>query len=297
MKTLIIYLLISFPALLFATTEYKYIDIKGEIIQLGNYKGAWSLKTDKTNLNFSDYKQETIADYLNIKNGEKVLIYFHSLLGGVNVYHKNTVKKLKEIEGMDKVISVVWHTKELNYVNSWNQAIQTSKLYKPIVGNILENNNIDKYILCHSMGHRIFEGIVKDYSEGSVSIEKIIFTGSDLDLDVFEKSLATLPSLSKNIFLYVHRKDRLLQKSKRSHKRERLGLDGLRDDFGLASIDNLERIDVTNSSGSKFIRLTNHIYFKRDKEVLSDINLVLNSSPDARKSNFIIGKDNIRYIE
>ena len=293
MKILITSLLISLPLFLFATTEYKYIDIKGDNIQLGSYKGAWSVKTNKINLDLKGYDYTTIDDYLNIKDGEKVLIYFHSLLGGVNVYHKNTVKKLKEIEGMDKVISIIWHTEGLNYVNSWNQAIQTSELYKPIVGNILENENIDKYILCHSMGHRIFEGIVKDYTAGTIKIDGIIFTGSDLDLDVFEKSLVTLPNLTKNIFLYVHRNDRLLKKSKKSHERERLGLDGLSADFRLETIANLERIDVTNSSGAKLIRLTNHIYFKRDKMVLADINLVINGRLDQRVS--IIESKDLEY--
>lgn len=276
MKAILSIIFILFQLVGHANTEYIYIDIKKDIIQLGTHENNWSFKTDKLNMKVGEINYDKINTYLNIKKNDRVLLYFHCLYGGVNVYHKNTVKKLKQLEGLDKVISLIWHTDGVNYLNSWNEASKTSELYKPILNQLLENSEITKYVLCHSMGHRIFEGLVKDYTDSEIKIKSIFFTGTDLEMDVFENSLHSLPSLTDRLVLYVHKNDRLLKKSRKSHNNKRLGIDGLITSPYLNSISNLERIDVTNSSGRKLVRLTNHIYFKRDKLVLKDMNNVIN---------------------
>jgi len=230
----------------------------------------------------SESSVDEVSEFFNIKSNEKVLVYFHSLYGGVNVYHKNTVRKLKELDGFDRIISVIWHTDGWNYLNSYNAASATSELYQPYLETILERRDIELSILCHSMGHRIFEGVVKDYSANEISLNKVIFTGSDLDLESFDNSLRSLPSFTKQLVVYVHENDRLLKQSRKFHKKDRLGLNALQKDF--SSIQNLECIDVTNSSGQKLIRLSNHIYFKRDKLVLADINNVLNEQKEIRNA-------------
>lgn len=284
MKVLIIIVSSLLPFYGYSNTEYTYIDIKNDKIQLGSYAGDWSIKVDRLKLNLGDDNHEKIDNYLDIEKGDKVLLYFHSLYGGVNVYHKNTIKKLKNIEGFDKVISVIWHTENIYFLNSWQNAIETSQLYQPILAPILENAEIETHVLCHSMGHRIFEGLVKDYSKSEINLKSVLFAAADLNLDVFEKSLINLPSLTDKLIVYVHEKDRILKVSGKSHKGNRLGLDGLTLLNSLSSISNLERINVTNSSGVKFFRLSNHIYFKRDKMVLMDINNVLNDLLVERKS-------------
>jgi len=125
MKQLIFAILLLVPSCLFANTDYKYIDIKQGQIHLGTYKGVFSVKANKVNYNLGQVDPGELDSYLNIKQGDRVLLYFHSLYGGVNVYHKHTIKKLKEIDGFDKVISVIWHTEGLNYLTSWDKASET----------------------------------------------------------------------------------------------------------------------------------------------------------------------------
>lgn len=134
------------------------------------------------------------------------------------------------------------------------------------------------------MGHRIFEGIVKQHKSFAFKFELIVFAAADLDLDVFNKNLFLLPQISQKIVVYNHEKDRWLKLSKQIHKRKRLGLNAIEKLEILEKIKNLERINVTHSSGKKAIRFSNHIYFKNNKSVGKDLQMLLNNDFQERNN-------------
>ncbi len=132
--------------------------------------------------------------------------------------------------------------------------------------------------MCHSMGHRIFQGVVDHAAIDVVNIDLLILVGSDLPVYIFEESFQAIADMTERIVLYVHENDRLLKVSHKKHGKERLGKDGLLESGKINELKNLQRIDVTHSKGQAWIRLSNHIYFKRDAHVLQDINWVINEN-------------------
>ena len=299
MKTcskILCFLLFFPPILLFGAGKNFYLDLKEDYIEVGEYVGKRHKKTvfqtfDRNNLDVIGIKN------LLIGKDEKILFYIHSMFGGVHLYHKNSLNKIAEIENLDKTISIVWHVDKINYKGAWKlapaQGIDISLLLKTL----LEEKSNDFHMLCHSMGHRIFEGMVGTGNWNGSAFKTIILAAADLDIDIFEKSLVNAPKISERLIIYTNGNDRLLKISSRKLKRKRLGLHGHEKPYcdKLLQIKNLEIVNVTNAVPGRKIRYTNHIYFKNNPNVLVDINRVINGREVERRASINFRKEG--YVE
>jgi len=291
---IIIFLLIQLSPL-YATTNF-YIEITKTEIEVGRYTDNKYKKRP-----IKSYKKEAI-DMKDIKEifddkakGKRVLFYFHSMWGSVQPYHNNSLKKINQSLKVDQIITVEWHADGLKYKKSWEQSIHQGAQISKLFEQLINNKHNEYFVLCHSMGHRIFEGVIKEIPASNHPIKAIFFAAADLDIDVFETNLKQLTTTCDQIIIYIHEKDRLLKVSKKIHKKERLGLHASKHRASFTAIANLEIVNVTTSLEKKQRALSHHIYFKTNKSVLRDIALVIEENIEKRKSYHKKVVDN--YIE
>lgn len=278
-------------------TENYYIELKKNTLEIGQYLGE---NFKKKPLKTYPYGKENIAEIkqLLFQNGdEEVLYYFHCLFGGMRLFHKTSLQQLNQGNTTTKVVSIVWHAPKMGYKKNWEASIQLGETIQFMMSELWSIPAKSNRILCHSMGHRIFTGAFKSVDYQVIKFEWVVLAAADLDMDIFEKDLTQMPEMSKKIVAYIHLKDKLLKASTRKHGRKRLGLHGLEKDDFLDKIGNLERIDVTNSSGKRVVRTTNHSYFKRDKMVLKDIYNLMKNNSTARFGYLHQKEDNIWRLE
>ncbi|MEZ4948152.1 MAG: alpha/beta hydrolase [Saprospiraceae bacterium] len=249
-----------------AVPQY-FIELKEDKVVVGKYLNG-SLKKipiQKYSLDKVDSKQ--IFDFLFQNKPTSTLFYFHSFWGSFPPYHHDSLKKLGSLKGIEKIISIEWHGASLSYKKSWHKAPEQGKSVSELLNFLFLKNNNFNYLLCHSMGHRIFQGAFSSFREEKIHFEKIFFPGADLNSDVFETALKELPQKADSIYIYTHQKDFLLKMSKIVHGRNRLGLHGASKPPG----GNVKSIEVTAMENHKKGISTHHVYFKRDPVVLEDI--------------------------
>lgn len=153
-KILLPLLVISIQTAICATSNY-YIEIKKDKIDIGEYSPKKYKKQHLKSYPKAEIDFDEVAQLLLADSSESVLFYFHAMWGGQKVYHVNSVKKLNTIEGIDKIISIIWHTDKLGYKSSWNLAIHQGEMLSPLISELTGKGENKNFVLCHSMGHRI----------------------------------------------------------------------------------------------------------------------------------------------
>jgi hypothetical protein len=261
------------PLKIFAPVENLYIELIGESgIRAGFFDSTQfqKIKTEKF-----DFQPDSLLFHEKLlfqkTNSDTfvTLYYFHAMWGNQPNYHRKNLKRLSEVAGVNRIVSVLWHADQMGYLANWEKSYETGRHFSPLFQEIFQQQKGKKVILCHSMGHRVFEGIVSGFQSDSLLFDDVIFAAADLDTNVFEKNLSRLPKISGEIHLFIHKNDRLLKASKFMHKRDRLGLNGAENSEGLSI--NIRQIDVTNAPRDKALSFSNHIYFVRNQSVYSDI--------------------------
>ena len=263
-----------------------YLEITKSGIEIGQYSKRNFKKERLKSYSKDQVDIGEISKFFTSKEQGHVLFYFHSMWGGVKPYHKNSLRKLNEIQGIDKTISIVWHADAMGYEGSWLGAIQQGRFISPIVSQLCLDSTGTYFVLCHSMGHRFFEGVMEALKDSAIRFQAVFFAAADLDVDVFSKNLAVLPVVSGKTVLYINRKDRLLKLSRRVHKRERLGLNAADHLSELQRAGNVEVVDITDSKRSLFTLKSSHIYFKNRKSVLRDMEYVITKNEVLRLEHF-----------
>lgn len=265
-----------------------YIEIADSAVNIGEYVGKTFDEKEIGKFYLETFNTTEILTALNLETeDENVLFYFHSMWGGVKPYHKNSLKILNsELNRIDKIISVIWHAKSLRYKTNWKNSTNPGRVISPMIDSIILNTKNKNFVLCHSMGNRVFEGVVSGFSGNIRRFETVILAGADLDVDVFEDGFSMLPNYSDKVVIYVNDKDRLLKTSRFLHKRERLGLSAGQQNEELSKIGNLEMVDVTHSSSGKLISLSQHIYFKNNDAVVQDINHLVSGELASRELTY-----------
>ncbi len=139
LKSIVLTISLAFTInVLQANSTFRYLEIHQNEIEIGTYQGKGIKKKNPIvfplkNLDIKEVKK-ALLENISDSNNPKVLYYFHSLYGGVSIYHRNTIKKMHSIEDVDLVVSVIWHTEGLSYKNSYLQAYETGKSISTFVG-------------------------------------------------------------------------------------------------------------------------------------------------------------------
>ena len=226
---------------------------------------------------------DSIVDVVCPKSTEKTLVYIHGLGGDAKRTQKQIPKyfndSLRGNRYTNRTISFVWHATRFWYSDTWQEGYETGKLFAPIFNKILENSSENATVLCHSMGHRIFEGVASELEKvhnKNLPIEDVIFTAPDLYTDAFNKNLAHLPDYCSSITIYIKKKDKTLGVSKMIHHANRMGLKGVTE-FNEALKVKIQQIECSNTKSNAWWEISGHLYFLFDKKVHQDIkNLLVN---------------------
>ncbi len=249
-------------------------------IEIGFYKEKNARPAKIKTLRIDSISRNDLQSILQVDVTKKKLIYIHAMWGnGKNSQRKN-LKVLRNICGSDyQIFSIVWKAGGLGYKKNWRNAIEKGEKLSPVLDYLFSNEDGSNNILCHSMGHRIFEGYIRASTQHS-KFNKIAFMAADLDANVFEGNLKSLIERSKEINVYINQKDRALRFSKKRHKRNRLGLDGIKDNASQTQ-KNMS-IDVTNTKAKGSKGISQHLYFKKDQKVIADLRKVFSGKEETR---------------
>jgi len=254
-----------------SSISHFFIEIKKEKIIVGKHSKKNLKKQILQTFPISKIDLEELLKILSLEKNENILLYIHGVWGHISSYHKNSVKKLGQLKGVNKTISIIWHPGGLRYKSAWKRTIDKGKIIAPILQTIISRKKNKYFLLCHSMGHRLLEGAISEMDLSEVQLQTIFFAAPDLDIDVFSKKLSALPPIANKVILFNHKKDRMLKVSKMIHRRERLGLNAIDDLEGFGKIEKLELIDLTSLKKGSGFSPTNHNYFKKHKAVLKII--------------------------
>jgi len=210
-----------------STTSHFFIEIKKEKIIVGKHKEKNLRKQTLQTFPKDKIDIEEVLKILSFEESENVLLYIHGVWAHVNSFHKSSIKKFGELEGVDKTISIIWHPGGLRYKPAWKRTIHKGKIIASILQSIVSQKKNKYFLLCHSMGHRLLEGAMNEMDLSEMQFQTIFLMAPDLDIDVFSKKLSALPAIAKKVILFNHKKDRMLKISKMVHRRERLGLNAI----------------------------------------------------------------------
>jgi len=273
---------------------HYYVEIEENNLIIGKYEGKRYKENPIKAYPFDSANHAEIKEILLGTGQENVLYYFHALYGSTDPFHKNSLKFLDGLGAVDKTISVVWHAYKIGYKKNWRESVDLGKKVSGVLQALWETANKGNTVLCHSMGHRVFKGIIENLNTEAIHFQLLLFAGADLDTDVFANNLQVLPKISEKTVVYVNKKDRLLKISSKFHGKERLGLNGIANTQRVDSLQNLEVVDVTHSEGRRFFRFTNHAYFKKDEGVIRDIGSLLKGENEKRKT-WLVHKEGIYW--
>lgn len=257
-----------------ANTNY-YIHIQNRSVEIGEYSGGNITVAPYKTYSLDNLNEEEISDYLLGKKKEKVLYYIHCWLGNVSFYNKSSIRRLQELRGFDRMISIKWEGNGLSYKRNWFSAIDEGRKISQLMEHLFGLENKTNVLLCHSMGHRIFQGICEHLKKDKIYFSYIIFASADLPANILNKDLKDLPSMTEKILIYTHQKDRLLQISAFRLGQKRLGRINKNQIKIYNRFTNIKFTDVTYWPKNKWSP-SNHIYFKDNDGVMEDMNKMIN---------------------
>lgn len=247
--------------------EIYFCHLAGRQLEVGRYDHRF-IKHKHLTANIDSLPLKEIDEFLGFPSEpqKRVLFYFHSWLGNFWPYHRHSLKKLVQIESIDKIVCLEWNPAALWYGYAWKKAFGQGQGLAQLVSRGLQQGN--NAVLCHSMGNRLFEGVVSAFT-APVKVNLLILAAADLDLTAFDNGRQLDRLGQSQIVVLVNTHDRALRASKWVHRRPRLGRDGT--DFTVFDgRPNVKIIDITAKLGGPIAR-TSHLYFKTNNAVFGII--------------------------
>jgi len=128
-------------------------------------------------------------------------------------------------------------------------------------------------VVAHSLGTRgLFLALAqlsREHHEVLPLLERLVLTGADIDVGIFNQYLANIRPLVGNITVYASDNDRPLAISQEFHGYPRVGQSG-------AHLDDLQGIDVIDITDVGVRSFSGHLYHLYHDSVQKDLDLLLN---------------------
>ncbi len=262
---------IAFSNFTHAAASNLYIHIKYNSIEIGEYSQQNLKAVPYKNYTLKNIDPEEISGYLIGNKEENILYYIHCWLGNYAIYNKSSIRRLQELRGFDRMITIKWEGQGLRYIENWFYSIEEGRKISQLMEYLLSIENKRNVLLCHSMGHRVFQGIFENLKKDRKYFKLIIFASADLQENILNSDLMGLPSMTDKILVYTHQDDRLLFMAMWLLREKRLGRINTKALKIYQHIPNITFTDITSWPKNKFSP-TNHIYFKDHHGVMEDMN-------------------------
>ena len=224
-----------------------------------------------------------------------ILIYIHGMWAHRDFFQEEVLTRFREdvlSEGSSSyglVISVIWHA-GMNYFENAKHALTVGKHYSPIVDEVLGLEVESISVICHSMGNRVFQGIIKNIDkprQADPRIDKAILIAADLEENIFQEGqpLAEIGKYVKSPIVYVHNNDRSLGMSKALNENDRLGLNADTETIVNNSIIKIIDVSTVDDNEGFGPSISNHRYFYTSPTVRQDLYYTLHGKDNPQRKN------------
>ncbi|NNF33428.1 MAG: alpha/beta hydrolase [Saprospiraceae bacterium] len=210
-----------------------------------------------------------------------VLIFIHGMWAHRDFFQEEQLSRMRKDvlkEGdspYGMVISLIWHS-GVNYHTNVIHANAVGRYLSKSVSKILTLKADQFSVMGHSMGNRVFQGILSelDKEESKEPIfKKMLFIAADLEENIFssDQPLGDIDRYIGESILYVHNNDRSLGLSRALNENNRLGLNA--DAETLDDNESIKIIDVSAVKDNDGFgpSLSNHRYFYTSPTVRKDL--------------------------
>lgn len=258
--------------------EHYYLDVGEDRIAVGVYGGG-NFRKQELWSGPPEQAEATRLAHLLTGSADTLLVYFHSFLGNQPQYHHRVLRSFDRLTCITRTITVSWRTGTLNYTAAWKRAGSLGTTIAPILHHFATADRT-VHVLCHSMGHRVFEGVLAAQVHGKdMRFGSVLLAAADLDTDSFATSMNRLPGLSRQIVIYTHQMDFMLLTATIVWQKPRLGR--------CRNVPNkcagIEVIDIGSGLRTTLSDPSGHVYFLLDPAVRRDIAQVLRGAEEERR--------------
>lgn len=246
--------------------------------------GLYTTKLDYVTINDKpiETSSEKALKWINntiVKDSSaKVLFFIHGFWGSLpyalhftsktfnNDYFKTDSFSVKAI------IHIMWDASGIIYKQSLISINESYETLSVLLNNIDKEICFKTSLMCHSMGNRLLYETISNKNI-TIKFSELILIAPDLDYRKFEKNLHLFSALGNNVYVFYHKKDLILNISKRINDIERLGRISK-----YSNKSNISFIDCTNiKDDSSLDKFNNHLYFLTSKTVISRVEKILNN--------------------
>jgi hypothetical protein len=209
--------------------EWKHGD---SVIVLGRFTNNGKKREAQFTCKISSITKEDIDRWLGEKR-DGALLLFHCMWGQQAGFHQK--KYLRSTEqilarqppgGIHTEISFIWHAGGVLYRKNWDNAAAKGGSLGQVLQWINEHYQGNIHALCHSMGNRFFEGIVRAMPSPKNAFKTITLFSADLSCSSSDADFINCANATPSLYVYVHHKDRFLLLSAWLHGIKRLGRTG-----------------------------------------------------------------------
>ena len=274
-----------------------YIKVLGEEkVSFGTFTHK-RLKKDKIGkFLIKDITADDLRTHFNLDSSRKTIVFIHGWLSNIPPYDRDGIKAFKKMAELRpdiqavNIIEIIWRPHRLRYTKSWDNAPRHGKNLSGLLQQIAEIQDGNLIIACHSMGHRVLQGVLENWQMpiNQRIFDKVLFFAPDLDTDAFDNAFKNLPNQTSYLAIYRNEKDRSLLFSRWFHRRKRLGRHGFNHP---PAANNVEMINLTKNRDQRRDAVR-HVYHKYPT-VQEDAALVMANDFEKRK---VIKGEDYQYI-
>lgn len=233
--------------------EWRHWD---STVVLGEMEGRKFKQKILFTLAIRELEPAVVSMWLGESDNREALLYFHAMWGQQANFQRKCMRSIEEIlenqpdTGIQTVISFIWHAGGVAYPLNWHQAADKGEPLGKLAIWIRECYEGKVNVLCHSMGNRFFEGVLRKTSIQSgedTLFNMVILFSPDLDVALDDPDFLRLCRSAKEVAVFIHRCDRLLMLSEWTLGRERLGRSGPKGDTAASpALAHVSVIDMTD---------------------------------------------------
>ncbi len=247
----------------------KFLSVSYGFLLQKKYSRTKLQYVNKRPIEYSDINTALAWIKNDCPENTKAIFFLHGLAGtrplffsrNSNVFKKDYFQNTNENNKV--IIHILWNNGEILYRKNIKIISKSTNSLSNVLNNINTTFPVAS-LMCQSMGNRmLFETIVN--LKVKVCFEELLLIAPDINLDEFIAKNSILKEIAKKIFVFYHKKDRVLKLSSRFNKKEILGRYNV-------DTDGIDFIDCTQTKPKNIL---NHMYFMYCDFVKDTINNII----------------------
>jgi esterase/lipase superfamily enzyme len=143
-------------------------------------------------------------------------------------YHQRAFGQVfKDSSSKPNLIELIWQSDTLWYRRSWRKAAHKGAQFGHIINWLSEIYAHRLNLMCHSMGGKLFEGILTHFDAIHKPVfDNILLYSVDLDAHIFDTPFRHIANIAQNVTIFYHNHDKTLGLAQVFQRKKRLGVVG-----------------------------------------------------------------------